>query len=68
MAETAVQQILHMIDQLSQSDRETLEERLANRAETAWREEVEEARREAREKGIDQAAIDRAISKHRYGA
>ena len=68
MALTTVQRILELCDQLSEDDREILEERFAQRAETAWREEVEDARRKAEERGIDQDAIDQAIHKHRHGA
>ena len=65
---TTVQRILELCDQLSEDDREILEERLAQRAEAAWRGEVEDARRQAEERGIDQDAIDQAIHKHRHGA
>ena len=68
MAVTTVQRILELIDRLSEDDRELLEERLAQRVETAWVEEVEEARRKAEERGLDQDTIDHAIHKHRYGA
>lgn len=68
MALTTVQRILELIDRLSEDDRELLEERLAHRVETAWLEEVEDARRKAEERGIDQDAIDLAIRTHRYGA
>jgi hypothetical protein len=62
----AVQEILERIDQLPEPDRLILEERLAERAEAEWRREAESARRIARERGIDQAAIDRAIHDRRY--
>ncbi len=68
MAVTTVQRILELIDRLSEDDRKLLEERLAQRVETAWLEEVEDARREAEERGIDQDAIDQVIQKRRYGA
>ena len=68
MAVTTVQRILELIDRLSEDDRKLLEERLAQRVETAWREEVEDARREAEGRGIDQDAIDQVIQKRRYGA
>ena len=38
-----------------------LEERFAQRAEATWREEVEDARRKAEHRGIDQDTIDQAI-------
>ena len=46
-------------------DRLLLEDQLAQQAETEWRREAEEARRLAREQGIDQAAIDRAVERVR---
>jgi hypothetical protein len=63
----AVLDILHRIEQLSEEDRLLLEERLALAADAEWRREADEARKIAREKGIDQAAIDRAVEKARYG-
>ena len=67
MSQTDIQQILEMIDRLSESERELLEQRLAERAEAEWREEAEQARRQAKARGIDQTAIDEAIRKRRYG-
>jgi uncharacterized membrane protein len=63
----AVQEILQRIQQLPEEDRMVLEQHLAQRAEAEWKREAEEARRVARQKGIDQAAIDRAVEKARYG-
>jgi hypothetical protein len=57
----AVQQILRRIEQLSEKDRLILEARLAELVKADWKREVDSARRIARERGIDQAAIDRAI-------
>jgi hypothetical protein len=68
MSQTTVEHILDMIDQLSDRDRELLQRQLAARAEMEWRQEAEAARRHARARGIDQAAIDAAIRKRRYGA
>lgn len=67
MSEATVEHILDMIDQLSDRDREVLQRQLAARAEAEWRQEAEEARHQARARGIDQAAIDAAIRKRRYG-
>jgi hypothetical protein len=61
----AVQEILRSIQQLPEEDRLILEERLAELAEVEWKREADQARRLAREKGIDQAAIDRAVEKVR---
>ncbi len=63
----AVQEILQRIQQLPEEDRLLLEQHLVQRAEAEWKREAEEARLLARHKGIDQAAIDRAVEKVRYG-
>lgn len=68
MSQATVEHILDMIDQLSDHDREFLQRQLAERAEAEWRKEAAEARRQAKARGIDQAAIDEAIHKRRYGA
>jgi hypothetical protein len=62
----AVQEILERIEQLPEEDRLVLEERLAEITEADWKREAESARRIARERGIDQVAIDRAIHDLRY--
>lgn len=63
----AVHNILERIERLPAEERLQLEEHLARQANAEWRREAEEARRQARQKGIDQAAIDRAVDKVRYG-
>ena len=67
MNETAVEEILQKIDQLSEEDRLVLEERLAARAEREWQREADRARKWAEEQGIDQAKIDQMIHEQRYG-
>jgi hypothetical protein len=62
----AVQEILQSIQLLPAEDRLELEQHLAQMAEAEWQREAEDARRLARQKGIDQAAIDRAVEKVRY--
>jgi hypothetical protein len=62
----AVLEILQRIEQLPDEDRLVLEERLAEIAEADWKREAESARRIARERGLDQAAIDQAIQDLRY--
>ena len=62
----AVSDILHRIEQLPEEDRLILEERLAELAEAEWKREAEQARQLARERGLDQAAIDQAIHDLRY--
>ena len=63
----AVHDIIERIERLPAADRLLLEEHLAQQAEAEWQREAEEARRLAREKGIDQAAIDRAVETVRHG-
>jgi len=62
----AVREILQRIEQLPEEDRLVLEERLTEIAEADWKREAENARRIARERGLDQAAIDQAIRDIRY--
>jgi hypothetical protein len=62
----AVLEILHRIEQLPEEDRLVLDERLAEMAEAEWKREAESARQIARERGLDQAAIDQANHDLRY--
>jgi hypothetical protein len=62
----AVLEILDRIRHLPEEDRLVLDEQLALLAEAEWQKEAAEARRLARQKGIDQAAIDRAVDAVRY--
>ena len=64
----AVREILQRIEQLPEEDRLLLDERLTEIAETEWKREAKDARRIARERGLDQAAIDQAIYDLRYPA
>ena len=63
----AVHEILSRIDQLSEEDRAVLDRQLAAREEEEWQRAADQARTQARARGIDQAAIDQAIAQHRYG-
>jgi hypothetical protein len=67
MNQPTVQTILDQIEQLPEADRLLLDQRLAERAEAEWRREAEAARRSARERGVDQTAIDQAIHDLRHG-
>ena len=67
MSQTSVQSILDQIERLPEADRLLLEQRLAEMADAEWRREAEAARQLARERGIDQAAIDQAIHDLRHG-
>ncbi len=68
MSNTAVQDILDRIGLLSEEERLYLATRLAETSEADWRREAENARRIAREKGIDQTAVDRALAEVRHPA
>ncbi len=63
----AVHEILDRIQRLPEEDRLLLEDCLAQQVEVEWQHEAKEARRLARQKGIDQATIDGAVEKVRYG-
>ena len=67
MNESAIDDIWQQIQSLGEEEQLALHERLAAVADEQWRKEAAAARRIAREKGIDQAAIDRAVEKVRYG-
>jgi hypothetical protein len=67
MSRSTVQEILRKIDALPQKDRERLERELAARTEAEWKRLARQARATARRRGIDQAAIDRAVEQVRYG-
>jgi hypothetical protein len=62
----AVFDILKRIEQLPAEERMTLAEYLARAAEAEWVQEAAQVRAQARQRGIDQAAIDRAVEKVRY--
>jgi hypothetical protein len=64
----AVRDILERIQHLPAAERLALEDLLAQQAEAEWQREAKEARRLARQKGIYQAAIDRAVESVRYGS
>ncbi len=68
MSAPSVESIIDQIRQLPGPERLVLEQRLTELAESEWRREAESARQTARDKGIDQAMIDRAIHDHRYGS
>ena len=61
MSAIAVQDIIEQIKQLPESDRLLLERRLTELADSEWRQTANQAREDARAKGIDQTTIDRAI-------
>jgi hypothetical protein len=66
MSQSAIQSILEQIQQLPPEDRILLERELAEMSELEWKREAVEARRLARARNLDQAAIDKAIENVRY--
>jgi hypothetical protein len=68
MSEGTVEQILEQIEALPSEDQELLERELGARFEARWRNEAAAARLEAKERGIDQAAIDAAVQRQRCGS
>ena len=67
MSEAVVRDILQQIERLSDEDRLDLSIRFAERQEDEWKAEADRARRSARELGVTQAAIDRAVDDVRRG-
>jgi len=63
----SVEEILLEIEALGEEDRLKLERELARRLEDEWKREASAARATAQSRGIDQAAIDQAIERRRYG-
>lgn len=68
MSQATVYEILERIQQLPSEDRLLLDDLLAQQEDAEWREEAARAKQMAREKGIDQEAIDRAVHAARHGA
>ncbi len=62
-----VHEILERIQHLPTAERLELEDELAQQAEAKWQSDAAEVRRLARQNGVDQAAIDRAVEQVRYG-
>jgi hypothetical protein len=66
MSTITVQEILEKVELLSPDEQLDLARRLAEKSEADWRQEAEKAREIARQKGIDQTAIDRAVEEIRH--
>ena len=67
MSRTIVYELVERIERLPTKDRALLDDLLAEREEREWRQKATQARRRAREQGLDQEAIDEAVSAVRYG-
>jgi hypothetical protein len=67
MSTTLVEHILRDIETLSEEELLAVDQRLADRLREQWDLNVAAAREEVKRRGIDQAAIDTAIERRRYG-
>jgi hypothetical protein len=67
MSRATVEDILKQIRELTVEDRLLLEARLSTMMETEWQEAADEARLEARRRGLSQGAIDEAVAALRRG-
>jgi hypothetical protein len=67
MNRATVEDILDRIKQLPVEDRLLLDVLLAEEEDQEWREEAAKAQKLARNQGIDQGAIDRAVHAVRHG-
>jgi len=67
MSRALVEHILRDIETLTEEELLAVDQRLADRLRERWEREAGAARDEAKHRGIDQAAIDQAIERHRYG-
>lgn len=63
----AIEDILHRIEMLADTERIELQERLTRLFEAEWEREISSAREEAARRKIDDDAIEAAISRARYG-
>lgn len=68
MSATTVHEIVDRIKGLPTEDRQLLDELLAQLEDEEWQEEAARARREARDRHLDQTAIDQAVYRVRYEA
>lgn len=68
MSAAAVHELVDRVKQLPEKERQLFDELLVRLEEEEWRREAGKARRLARERGIDQEAIDRAVADIRYGS
>jgi len=67
MSHPTVDYVLQLIEQMPEEDRLALEKRLSERLEAEWDKVVAENCRIARQRGINEETIDRAIHRRRYG-
>ncbi|MEX2214034.1 MAG: hypothetical protein WD768_07900 [Phycisphaeraceae bacterium] len=68
MPQSAVDKIIGQIHRLTSAQRRQLDRRLAADADRQWEAAAIKARQQAKARGVDQKAIDRAVKESRYGA
>ncbi len=68
MSTAAVHALVDRVQRLREDERQLFDELLGQLEEQEWRRESKNARRSARDRGIDQEAIDRAVADIRYGS
>ena len=66
MSQATIENIIKVIESLSEEERELLECRLAQIDKAKWQQEAAQARDVARKAGIDQANIDQTIERLRH--
>ncbi len=66
MSTAAVHELVDRVQRLREDERQLFDELLVQLEEQEWRRESKKARRLARDRGIDQEAIDRAVADLRY--
>jgi len=67
MSHATVLDLIEQIKKLPEEERGLLESLLAREEESEWNRQAAEARRAARDKGIDQEIIDQAVQAVRRG-
>ncbi len=68
MSTAAVHELVDCVQRLPEEERRLFDELLVQLEEQEWRRESGNAQRLARDRGIDQEAIDRAVADIRYGS
>ena len=68
MSAAAVHELVDRVKQLPEEERQLFDQLMVQLEEEEWRLESGKARRVARERGIDQRTIDRAVADVRYGS
>ncbi len=66
MSSAVLNDILTLIEKLSEDERDVVRRRLSEMLNAQWQDEAGAARESARRRGIDQQAIDRAVEEVRH--